>query len=55
VTRTDQSDEALRILREAREIGYGKIEVRVSRGGTLTVIAETGEGAVKAKHEWKLR
>jgi hypothetical protein len=53
VTRTDQSDEALRILREAQEIGYRRIEVRVSRGGTLTVIAETGEGAVKPKHDWK--
>lgn len=46
LTRTDQADELLRVLREARKMGYGRVEVEVTRGGTVRAVAETGEGAV---------
>lgn len=30
-----------------------KVQVEVTRGGTYRITAETGEGSVKAKHDWR--
>lgn len=49
MTRDAQTAEVLTVLREAREMGYGKVTVEVTRGGTVRVVAETWEGAVVRK------
>ena len=45
ITRDEQIENALRVMREAREQGWGKVSIEVTRGGTLKVDAEAGEGA----------
>lgn len=30
-----------------------KVQVEVTRGGTYRIVAETGEGGVKARHDWR--
>jgi hypothetical protein len=45
VTRTEQVDMALAVLERARAMGYTKVALGVTRGGTLSVDAEVGDGA----------
>lgn len=45
VARETQVDAVLVILREARAMGWGKVDAAVTRGGTVKVVAEDGAGA----------
>lgn len=45
IARDEQIDHAIRVLREAREQGWGKVAIEVTRGGTVRVDAEDREGA----------
>lgn len=48
LTRDEQMASAIDVLREAREMGWAKVRVKVSRGGTYEVEAEV-EGAKVAR------
>jgi hypothetical protein len=45
ITRTEQVDMALAVLERARAMGYTKVALDVTRGGTLKIDAEVGDGA----------
>lgn len=49
VARETQVDAVLVLLREARAMGWGKVEAEVTRGGTVKVVAEDSPGAKVVK------
>lgn len=56
ITRDEQIENALRLMREAREQGWGKVTIEVTRGGTLRVDAEEKDGAkVEPPKQWRAR
>jgi hypothetical protein len=52
MTTTAQITDVLTVLRECRELGYTEATVSVSRGGTLTVSAKSGDGDKVRRVEW---
>lgn len=49
VARETQVDAILVLLQKARDMGWGKVEAEVTRGGTVRVVAEDGPGAKVVK------
>ena len=46
VARETMASDALLMLQKARDMGWGKVTVEVTRGGTVRVVAEDGGAKV---------